>query len=258
MTENAMPELLALAKKLALWKAPLPAAAVQALDVWTALSEPQRGPRAANPLDDLRAAAASGRLAPEDARDRVTAAALELVTQQRAAAVVADLALPLASHAAGAIAEAGDEIVASLAVPFAAAAERLAVAAAVVPSGATADVAIALGSQGVDAWRALAEAGATLDALALIRVELIKVASYGSNAVSAPALVVAEIADRNQLVAADSILMNRDPRSRTEQGGRWRLLIDANLELRLNTAAEARDVERAANASTPVVAGRRG
>jgi hypothetical protein len=252
---NEMTDVIAVTRGLHLWKVTLPDEVNAVLATWKVLTD-RRAQARGSAVDDLRVAAQRGQLTADTAAARVEEVALDVLARERAAAVIGDLEAPLAARACGALREHGDELVEGLRPHFDQAAAKLTAAAALVPSGSDAAVAVARGDDAVRAWRELGEAGAALDALATVRAQLVAV-GYGAYDPAPASLVIARFASRDEMAAANGIMVGRDPRSRTEQGGRWRLLLDLGLTPRLNTATEARDVERAANA-TPVMAGRRG
>lgn len=235
---DTMSEIVDLAQRLSFWKVGLPEEAATPILAYQAVATPST----ASPVDDIRAAAARGDLTAKTAAKAVDDAALALLLADKRNAVLADLGPALAGRAAGAIREHGDEIVEGLRVHFDKAARLLADAADVLPVGTTADVAITRGPDAVKAWSNLAQAASTLDALALLRARLGSPIGYGASGLPAVTMYIAGTTTRQQLAAAESILMGRDPRTATERGGRWRLLLDAGHELHLNTATEARTV----------------
>lgn len=242
---DAMQDVIDVANRLTYWRVTLPATVTDVLLVWKTVSERP----STRTLDNLRIAALHGELTADTAAQAIQDAALEMVAAEQAQRVAVDLAAPLAARAAAALRENGDDLVAALRVHWDRAVTKLTDAADVVPSGATAEQVIGQGDAAVRAWADLAAAAASLDILALARARLANL-GYGSTARAAACLFLASSPSKQQLADAESILMARDPRTATERGGRWRLLLDAGHELRLNTAAEARDVEHMATKET--------
>lgn len=192
-----------------------------------------------NPITDLRATAADPDVSADDLVAGVHAAAVTLTAQDRIRQVANELDRPLAVAFINVVLANEENFIAQLRKPFNAAAAQLADAAPLVPAGTQGEDVLNRGPNAAKAWQDLADAAATLDAVAEVRHQLARVYGLGVQGVEN---FIAPVAEPNDMMRArhawrgslDAVY--ELPQAR---GGHWQHLITAGFTLRLNTSAEA-------------------
>lgn len=187
----------------------------------------------------------AGTLTPKNIGAEVRSAALDIACRQYARELVRGIEPAACKAAAAAVRADGDRLIHDLRVIFDRAAEAMAVAAELFDPTAPAEAVLGLGPAAAQAWNALAENAATLDAVNAARVPMALDFGYG-RAAHRSAWFITGITTPAQLAAAEAGYAATG----TGLGGRWHALAAAGVELHLNTAEQTAAVEAAVAADT--------